>query len=431
MLGMLKPTWALFIGMFLLMVGNGMQGTLLGLRSAIEGFTTSETAAIMSGYFAGFFGGSRLTPRLIRRVGHVRVFAALGSLISAALILFPVIAEPGAWIALRVLIGFCFSGVYVTAESWLNDAATNETRGTMLSLYMIVQMLGVSAAQGLLAFGNPSGFVMFIIPSVLVSISFAPILLSISPTPPFETTKPMSLGALYAASPLGCVGLFLLGGVFSAQFGMAAVYAARLGLDLGRTSLFIAAFYLGALALQFPIGYLSDRHDRRRLILLSALGAALAALAAMRATPDSALLLVAAFLTGGLTNPLYSLLIAYTNDFLEPDDMASASGGLVFINAVGAIGGPFLIGLSMDLAGPGGFWLFLAGLMAALALYALWRMSRRAAIPPEETGAFVRLTPSASPLTVEAAQEWAHEQGADASEDEGSAMADETAPRGK
>ncbi len=409
MLTILKPTWALFIGMFLLMVGNGMQGTLLGLRSTIEGFTTGEIAAIMSGYFAGFFGGSRLTPPLIRRVGHVRVFAALGSLISAALILFPVITDPEAWIALRVLIGFCFSGVYVTAESWLNDASTNETRGTTLSLYMIVQMLGVTAAQGLLAMGSPTGYVMFIIPSVLVSISFAPILLSVSPTPPFETTKPMSLRALYAASPLGCVGLFLLGGTFSAQYGMAAVYAAHAGMDVARTSLFISAFYVGALVLQFPIGYLSDRHDRRRLILLAALGAVLAALLALRAAPGSALLLISAFLMGGLTNPLYSLLIAYTNDFLEPDDMASASGGLVFINAVGAIGGPFLIGYAMELVGPGGFWLFLALLMASLALYALWRMTRRAAIPPEETGAFVRLTPATSPHIIEAAQEWAHE----------------------
>ena len=167
MFQVLSGAWALLLGMMLLQVGNGMQGTLLGVRGALEGFSTYEMSVVMSSYFVGFLFGSRLAPEMIRRVGHVRVFAALGSMISAVLILYPTIAEPWAWSVGRVLIGFCFSGVYVTAESWLNNSATNATRGKALSLYMIVQMIGIVSAQGLMVLADPSGYVLFVIPSVL------------------------------------------------------------------------------------------------------------------------------------------------------------------------------------------------------------------------------------------------------------------------
>jgi len=287
------------------------------VRGGIEGFSTLQMSIVMSAYFAGFFGGSRLTTELIRRVGHVRVFAALGSFISAVLILFPVIADPWAWAVLRAIIGFCFSGVYVTAESWLNNSSTNENRGKTLSLYMIVQMAGIVTAQGLLVLGDPSGFILFIIPSVLVSISFAPILLSVNPTPAFETAKPLSLKELYNVSPLGCVGIFLLGGVFAAQFGMAAVYATQVGLTVPQISLFIAVIYVGALILQYPIGWLSDRMDRRLLIMIAATVGGVGALIGVAFPSNYSALLCVAFLVGGTSNPLYSLLIAYTNDFLE------------------------------------------------------------------------------------------------------------------
>ena len=298
MIQVLASSWALLLGMLLLMVGNGLQGTLLGVRGGIEGFSTFEMSLVMSAYFLGFLGGSRLAPEMIRRVGHVRVFAALASFISAALILFPSVTEPWAWVALRVAIGFCFSGVYVTAESWLNNAATNETRGQALSLYMIVQMAGIVSAQGLLVLGDPGGFILFIVPSVLVSISFAPILLSVSPTPAFDTTKPMSFRRLLEVSPLGFVGIFLMGGVYSALFGMAAVYGSQAGLSVPQISLFVASIYLGGLMTQFPIGWLSDRMDRRVLILGVALGGASAAALGMAMGGAPAVLLVAFLVRG-------------------------------------------------------------------------------------------------------------------------------------
>ena len=405
----ISTSWPLLLGMLLLMLGNGMQGTLLGIRGALEDFTTFEMSLVMSAYFVGFFGGSKLAPGMIRRVGHIRVFAALGSFISAILILVPSITDPWVWMLLRVGIGFCFSGVYVTAESWLNNASTNENRGKSLSLYLIMQMLGIISAQGLLVLGDPSGYVLFVISSVLVSISFAPILLSVKPTPAFETAKPMSLIDLYRVSPLGCVGMFLLGGIFSAQFGMGAVYATRIGLTLNEISLFIATIYIGAVVLQYPIGYLSDRMDRRMLILAVAIAGGITAGLGVMFGDTFEILLAVAFIVGGLTNPLYSLLLAYTNDFLELDDMAAASGGMVFINGLGAISGPLITGWLMDLVGPSGFWVFITGLMACLALYALYRMTQRAAVAVEDTGAYVGISPSASPVALEAAQEWAIE----------------------
>ncbi len=405
MFQVLRDSAALLLGMFLLMLGNGLQGTLLGVRGGLEGFSTFEMSLVMSAYFVGFLGGSRLAPGLIRRVGHVRVFAALGSLISAILILFPTVVEPWAWIALRVLIGFCFSGVYVTAESWLNNAASNENRGKSLSLYMIVQMAGIVTAQGVLALGDPSGFVIFIIPSVLVSLAFAPILLSVSPTPAFETTKPLSLRQLYAISPLACVGMFLTGGVYSAQFGMAAVYGGLAGLDLAEISAFVASFYLGALVLQYPVGWISDRVDRRQLILGLAVAGGLFAVAASF-VPGFLLLLVAGFAVGGMSNPLYALMIAYANDYLEREDMAAASGGLLFINGVGAILGPLLIGWSMAVFGPVGFFFYVAALMFGLGAYAGWRMTRRPARPgSEETVSYAPVMPTSGPVALEVATE--------------------------
>lgn len=411
MLQVLSSAWALLMGIGLLMVGNGLQGTLMGVRGQIEGFSTFEMSYIMSGYFIGFLGGSRMAPDLIRRVGHVRVFAALASFISAVMILYPAFPNPVAWWIGRILIGFCFSGVYVTAESWLNNAADNNNRGKALSLYMIVQMIGIVSAQALLLVGDPAGYETFVIASVLVSISFAPILLSISPTPAFETAKPMSLRQLYAISPLGFVGMFLLGGVFSSQFGMTAVYGAQVGLSLPQISAFVALFYLGAMLFQYPLGWLSDRMDRRYLILFVALGGGVGSVIGMVLGGDYTVLLFAAFIIGSLSNPLYSLLIAHTNDFLEHDDMAAASGGLVFISGLGAIAGPLITGWLMgpEVLGPPGMFLFMATLLFLLAGYSAYRATQRPTVPIEETGALAPMYPSATLVAVEFAQEIAIE----------------------
>jgi MFS family permease len=410
MFNVMRASWALLLGMFLLQIGNGLQGSLMGVRGAIEGFSTFEISLIASAYFVGFLGGSRVAPRIIAKVGHVRVFAALGSLISAVLITYPVITDPWAWMALRVAIGFALSGVYVTAESWLNNAATNETRGQALSAYALVQMVGLVGAQAILSAGDPSGFILFIIPSILVSLSFAPILLAATPTPAFETSRPMSLMQLYRASPFGVVGMTLLGGVFAGQFAMAAVYATEAGLGLGQLSAFISSFFVGAIILQYPLGWLSDRMDRRLLIVIASALGSVVGIGGLLLGEVYTLLLAVGLLSGGLAQPLYAMLIAYTNDYLEVEDMAAASGGLVFVNGLGAIAGPPIMGLLMARIGPGGFWLFLSVVLAAVALYGLWRMTQRPTVYAEEEAyeavPYTNILPgAASVVAVETSQE--------------------------
>jgi MFS family permease len=402
--------WALLLGIVLIMLGNGMHFTLIGLRGGIEGFSAAELAVVTSGYFVGFLSGARYTPVLIRRVGHVRVFAALGSFMSAGLIAFPLLAEPWAWTVLRLLIGFCMSGVYVVAESWLNDASTNETRGTVLSAYMIAQTLGIIGAQGLLTLGDAATSVLFIGASILVSLSFAPILLSATPVPAAEITRPMPLRALFAGSPLGTVGIFLLGSVYATQSGMGAVFGTQIGLSAAQIALFVAMLFAGALLLQFPIGWLSDRMDRRKLIFGSAALGAASCAAGWATGGDLWLLMAAAFLAGGVTTPLYALLLAYTNDYLSVEDMPAASGGLVFTFGLGAIAGPLAAGWAMQAVGPYGFWIVLGATFVLIALYALYRMTQRASGPVEETESYLGVLPTASPVAVEAAGVWSAEQ---------------------
>lgn len=403
----LSNAWALLLGMLLLMIGNGLQGTLLAVRGGLEGFNETTMSVIMTGYFLGFLVGSRLAPQIIARVGHVRAFAALASLISAAFIIYPAIPDPIAWTFLRVAVGVCISGVYVVAESWLNDISTNETRGQALSAYLIVQMVGIIAAQAFVNIADPSGYTLFVVMSVLVSISFAPILLSVSAAPVFETTKRMTLLELYKVSPLGCVGSFFLGGIFAAQFGMGAVYATAKGLSLADLSVFVSAIYIGGLLMQYPLGYISDKMDRRVLIIAITGAGGLILLAGTFFTEQFYVLLIVAFVMGGVANPLYSLLIAYTNDYLKPEDMPAASSGLIFLTGVGSVAGPVLVGYLMTSYGADSFFVFIALLFLSIAGYGLFRMTQRAAPGWEDTGQYAAVAPQGSPVFVEVAQEYA------------------------
>ncbi|AHM04918.1 Transporter, Major facilitator superfamily [Roseibacterium elongatum DSM 19469] len=431
MLNVIRASWALLLGMFLLQIGNGLQGSLMGVRGALEGFTTVQLSLIGSAYFVGFLGGSTLAPKFIARVGHVRVFAALASLISAVMISYPVVTDPYVWMALRVIVGFSLSGVYVTAESWLNNSSTNETRGKSLSAYMLMQMFGLVAGQAILSAGDPSGWILFVIPSILVSLSFAPILLSATPTPAFDAARPMTLRQLYAASPFGVIGMTAMGCIFAGQFAMAPVYATEIELSLLELSGFVSSFFIGAIVLQYPIGWLSDRMDRRVLIIGASFAGAAVALIGALVGSSYTILLVLGLLNGGLAQPLYALIIAYTNDYLDPEDMAAASGGLMFVNGIGAILGPLAMGVLMSQFGPAGFWMFLAAILVMIAVYGVWRMTQRVSAYAEEDEyeavSYASILPgAASPVAVETAQELyveAAEELAEAAEEE-AAMAE-------
>jgi MFS family permease len=261
-------------------------------------------------------------------------------------------------------------------------------------------MLGIIASQGLLAMGDPEGFGLFIIPSVLVSLAFMPILLAATPAPTFDSVKAMSFVQLFRTSPLGCAGMLLTGGVFSAMFGMASVYGAMSAMTVGQIAIFVAAMYVGGLVLQYPIGWLSDRMDRRALILwMSAAGAGVMLVAALVPLPFLFEVVVAVLL-GGIINPLYSLLIALTNDHLKKEEMPGASAGLIFLNGFGAIFGPLVAGWLMGVIGPKGYFLIIGAFFAVLAVYAAYRISRRAS--PVHTGSYAGLSPTASSVAVEA-----------------------------
>lgn len=398
------------LGMMLLMLGNGLQGTLLGVRGSLENIDPATMGLIMSAYFIGFLGGSRAAPWMLKRVGHIRVFAALGSLVSAAFILYAAVVHPIAWLLLRLLVGFCFSGIYVVAESWLNHSSSNEQRGQSLSLYLIVQMLGIVLGQLLLNVADPNGYDLFVLITVLVSVSFAPILLSVSPAPVHETTKAMSIKDLINASPLACFGTLMLGGVFATLFGMAPVYATESGFTIAQVSYFIMAIYLGGMLLQYPIGWLSDRYDRRYLIIIVSAMCALSAAVGLLFSDSYIALVVIAFVIGGTSNPMYSLLLAYANDYTETDQMAAVSGGLLFINGLGAMTGPILVGYAMSELGIHWFFITICVLMAITCIYGIYRMTQRTYdIAPEDAAPHVlvtsRSTPAGAEFAIEAADE--------------------------
>ena len=266
MLAAIGSAWALFLGLALIMVGNGLQGSLLGVRAELEGFSSATTGIVMTGYFVGFLLGSRVVPLLILRVGHVRTFAALASLTSITILVHPTFVEPATWTAMRLLTGLGYAGLYIVCESWLNDRATNDSRGALLAAYMIVMLGGVALGSLLLGVTEPVTFQPFILISVLMSFAVIPILLSAQPAPAVDQPESMSLLQIYRASPLGVVGAWLVGITQGAFFGMGAVYATRAGLSLGQTSVLMMSAFVGGMLLTWPIGRLSDRFDRRLVL---------------------------------------------------------------------------------------------------------------------------------------------------------------------
>jgi MFS family permease len=389
----LKSSWALLLGFGILMLGDGLQSTLLAVRADQEGYSATTTGFIMSSFYLGFLLGSIVTPRFMIQVGHIRVFAALAALASASVLIHAVFVEIPVWIALRLISGFCFAGLYVVAESWLNERATNETRGKLLSLYMLVTYIGVGIGQLLLNLGDPQGYPLFVLTSVLISIAVLPLLLSASAAATFEESVGIKLTELYRISPLGIVGMFVIGMVTATFFALGPVYGQRIGFDLENISYFMAAAVAGTVLLQWPIGALSDRFDRRMVLtVVTFLTAGAAFLCVPLSLLPTPVILIGVAAFAGLALPLYSVCIAYTNDHLHPNQMIAASGTLVLVSGVGAVAGPILVAASMDHFGNESFFWCMGGAHALTGIFALFRMTKRAATSPAKQGT---LTPTA------------------------------------
>jgi MFS family permease len=402
----LREAWPLFVGIGLLMLGNGLQGTLLGVRATVEGFGATLIGAMTAMYYAGFLGGSTWTARIVPTVGHIRVFAALTSGASATILVQGLVVDPYIWGLMRFLTGVCLAGIFVVAESWLNEKADNKTRGQMMAIYMVVTYIGMAGGQILFSITNPIAVDPFIFISVLISLAAIPMLLTASKAPEFSNPSSVTMARLYRVSPLGVVGTFVTGVVSGALFGMGGVYAELSGFDNTGIAAFMLAIMAGSVLLQWPIGRLSDLIDRRTVITGTAIGATVTALAiSLSAAIYWPVFLALVTLFGGLCLSLHPLTIAYTNDYLEPTELVGASSGLIVIMGLGMILGPLITGVLFQGLGPSSYFWFCAVGNGLIALFALYRSTQRQAIPNEEQGTFVPLATTPTAISVEAVEE--------------------------
>lgn len=385
----LGSSWAILLGIGFMMLALGLQSTLLGVRASIEGFSTFTTGVLMSGYFVGLFGGSLLAPILVQRVGHIRVFSALASLASISILFHGVYIEPVVWWLMRVITGICFAGFYVVTESWLNDRASNETRGKMLSVYMVIVTGGIAAGQLLVNLAGPETIDLFIFASVIISFGLIPILLTVKPAPAFATSSKLSMRDLYRASPLAVIGTCLTGAAHGTIFGLGAVYAAAALTDVKAVSIFMACFMVGSLFTQWPVGYISDRVGRRGVMAALSL-ISIACCLVILALPQGALsFYLLAALIGGAAMPMYSVCIAYANDRLEPQQIVAASGALVMAAGIGSMTGPVMISFFMDLLDVDFYFWGIAGIFAIILMFTLIRIGARAGVAVEDQSTLV------------------------------------------
>lgn len=399
--GTTAATWALFVGLALMMIGNGLQSTLLGIRGESEEFSTVALGLVMACYYVGFLYGSKMAGRTLALVGHVRVFAALASVASASVLIHAVLVNPWSWALMRAASGACFAGLYVVAESWLNDLATNENRGRLLAVYMVVTMGGVGVGQLLIDLADPDGFELFVVSSVLVSLSLVPLALSDQPAPVMGEVKAMGARELWHLVPVGFLTSFLVGAASGALFGMGAVYASSAGLTDGQVARFIGALMLGAVVWQFPIGSASDHHSRRFVMLLVSVGAVFVSAALRTLDPSSGAALWAMFFLGGLAFPLYSLGVAYTNDWLKRDQILGASAAMVFVTGVGSVVGPLAAALVIQVGGNDEYFSTLVVVYGVLAAVLGLRILLREPVPIVDQTDFVPYSAGASASTAQ------------------------------
>jgi len=387
-----KNSWALFSGFAILITAHGFQGNLLQVRSVMEDFSIISTGIIMSGYYLGYFVGANIIPNLVSKVGHIRVFAAFASMASLAILIHAIFINPYIWTLGRFLTGFSLIGVYIVVESWLNDRATNRNRGSVLSIYMFITFVGMGVGTLLLNFNKPDQYEPFILISLLFSIALVPILLTKRSAPKFKKISFIKVKQLYKISPLGTVSMFCTGLIHSAVFGVGAVYAAKMNFTIFEISLFLFLITMSGAIFQWPIGYLSDRQDRRLIIIASSFIASIFCVLSVFTVGESpatmnllslfggihkTLFFIFVTLYAGVALPLFTLNLAYVNDFIPKEKFVAAGAGLQIIFGLGAMGGPLLCSVFMSKYGANGFFIFLGIFHTVIGLFGLYRMTRR------------------------------------------------------
>ena len=406
----IRGSWSLFVGMIFLMVSNGLLTTLLTLKADGLGFSDSAIGLVQSGYPVGALLGCVIAPRLIMRVGHIRIFAALASIASAAALMHLVTTDPWSWGAMRLLTGFCFSGLYIVAESWLNSSADNENRGSLLSVYFVVQTGGVALGQLLLNVSNPDGILLFVVVSILISFSLVPMLVSDDAIPPYEIPERVTFISLFRLSPMGLTGSFLNGISQTTLYVALALYGSSLGMGQAAIGGLIGSMTLGGMLFQFPLGKISDMMDRRLLIAgIPGLSIPICLVLANLDDPAHNLIWVYLLvgLLGGLTLPVYSICMAHMNDHLNRSQVVAASGTLVLILASGMTLGPTLGGFAIEHFGPEGIFYLLSITAALTVMTALFRLWSSPAVVQNRANAVAvsaNLTPEAATLYSKASE---------------------------
>lgn len=398
--------WILLVCVGLLCIGHGLNGSLIAVRAQAEAFGPATTGFIMSAYSVGLLLSTLATPKLVRSVGHVRTFAGLASIVSTIVLLVPLWINAPFWFFARFITGFCTSGLFIVCESWLNAASTNRNRGQMLSMYMIVSYGAIGAGQLLLNVGDTSGFSRFIIVSALLSLSLVPLILLPTEAPLIEGAKSVKVEKIWRVTPLAIVGALACGLAQSAFFSMGALYGLTAGLALVSVSIMMALPPIGVIFSQYPIGWVSDRFDRRTIILLlSILSTAVAAVTLFAGGLNATVLIGLITIFGTISLPLYSLVMAHANDHLQKQEVLGTSAKMVMLYGIGSIMGPVLAGQAMRMLGGNGFLIFMILIYGALAASAvIWRkgMADEHKVKGEEV---MKVGPVTTPAGADALQE--------------------------
>ena len=383
----LKNSWALFLGMGLIMLAHGYQGSLLGVRAVQEEFSLISTGFMLSGYYVGYFIGAKTIPTFIFRVGHIRVFAAFASMASIVILMHSILIHPFTWFILRVITGISMVSIYTIAESWLNDRSSNKNRGSVLSIYMIVLYGSMAIGMFFLNFSKPENFQPFILVSLFMSLALVPILMTKRKAPTFKKITGMSLKELYQTSPLGMVGSLFYGTAQSALFSLLAVYAASMNFTIFEISVVTFLLAISGAIAQFPIGKLSDMFDRRLVITYTTFGSAFFALCAIVASKQMYLpgdlatsktwFYIFLILFSFCSLPMFAIIFAHTNDYIPKEKFVAAGAGLQFAFGLGAISGPFICSVFMNVIGPNGYFIFLIIFHSVIGIFAIYRMKIR------------------------------------------------------
>lgn len=399
MIATIATIFALLLSVAILLTGNGLLITLLPVRAGMEGFTTFQIGLMGSAYFFGFAVSCLIAPFMIRRVGHIRSFTTMVSVATGAALTHSLTFIPAVWWILRALTGFCFAGLYMVVESWLSERSSNENRGLIFSIYSIISWSFISIGQLMITVSDPAGFTPFCLVGILISLAAAPVALTSAPVPdPIDTVK-IRLTRLYRLAPVGMAGCLAYGLATGSFYALGPIFAKQSGLDISGLAFFMSTAVLAGAVGQAPLGFISDKMDRRRIIFIVCLAASTAAIGMIffNRILDRGIIFFA-FLFGGFSFPLYGLSIAHANDRVSPKDLVETASGLLLVYGIGAVIGPFLASTLMSLIDVKGLFVFTFLVHAAMAVFTLLMMRQREPVDETERAFFKEAAVTAQTL---------------------------------